>query len=114
MVSKKSFTLLVETETTDFHCFLDNICTALYSCRTTTHSKHLPPTVEYYKPTLVSGKIGKFKNIKLKFHIDNSVPSVAQPVLRIPFALREKIQTEIDKLEKLDIIGDITNHLHHG
>ena len=60
----------------------------------------LQPMVDYYKPTLFSGKIGKFKNINIKFHIDDSVPPVAQPERRIPFALREKVQAEIDKLEK--------------
>ena len=58
---------------------------------------------------LFNGSIGKFKNIQLKLHIDKDVPPVAQPERRIPFALRQKVQTVIDKLEADDIIEDVTS-----
>ena len=51
----------------------------------------LKPLVDFYKPSLFSGKIGKFKNIKVSLHIDPKVPPVAQPERRIPFALRKKV-----------------------
>ena len=47
--------------------------------------------------------IGKLKDRDIKLHIDESVPPVAQPHRRIPFHLREKVETELSRLESLDI-----------
>ena len=68
----------------------------------------LLPLIDFYKDTIFTGKIGKFKDFQVKLHIDEKVPSVAQTERRIPFALRKKVQAEIEKLEQLDIIEDVT------
>lgn len=51
-------------------------------------------------PNLFSGKIGKLKDYKLKFHIDPYVIPTKQQHYRIPFHLREKVDAELDKLEE--------------
>ena len=68
----------------------------------------LKPMIKTYKNTLFSGKIGELKNHEVKFHIDKNVPPIAQIERRIPFALSEKVKTEIEKLENEHIIEDVT------
>ena len=51
--------------------------------------------------------IGKLKDREIKLHIDESVQPVAQPHRRIPFHLREKVENELDRLERLDIIEKV-------
>ena len=51
--------------------------------------------------------IGKLKDYKLKLHINPEVKPVAQPVRRIPFALRSKVEEEIQKLLEQDIIEPV-------
>lgn len=68
----------------------------------------LQPLIKFYTPTLFNGKIGKFTNFRIKLHINEKIPPVAQPERRIPFALREKVQKEIERLEDLDIIEDVS------
>lgn len=51
--------------------------------------------------------IGKLKNRQIKLHIDESVPPVAQQHRRIPFHLREKVEKELERFEKLDIIEKV-------
>ena len=62
-----------------------------------------------YEKSVFSGKIGKLKDHKVKFHIDNSIPPVAQKERRIPFALRKKVNIELERLERAGIIEDVTN-----
>ncbi|CAB3978770.1 Hypothetical predicted protein [Paramuricea clavata] len=45
--------------------------------------------------------------IQVHLHIDPSVPPVTQPHRRIPFHLRKKLDTELDKLERQGIIEPI-------
>lgn len=71
--------------------------------------ERLQHLIESYRPNLFSGKIGKLKNTKIKLHIDETVPPVAQAERRIPFSLRNKVKTEIEHLEKQDIIEDVTS-----
>ncbi|XP_011697755.1 PREDICTED: uncharacterized protein K02A2.6-like [Wasmannia auropunctata] len=51
--------------------------------------------------------IGKLKDFRLVLPIDNSCVSMAQPVRRIPFKIRDKIKNEIEKLLKADIIEKV-------
>lgn len=62
-------------------------------------------TEEY--PKLFEG-IGLMKEYAVKLHIDEQVPPVAQRHRRIPFHLRQKLETEIQRLEDLDIIEKVT------
>ena len=53
------------------------------------------------------GGVGKLKNFKLKLHVDETVTAVAQPVRRIPFAMREKVEVKLQELLELDIIEPV-------
>ena len=44
---------------------------------------------------------------EIKLHIDENVPAVSQHHRRIPFYMREKVEKELERLEKLDIIENI-------
>ena len=70
--------------------------------------KRIDKIINNDKDDLFSNIIGKFRDVKVKLHIDKNVIQAAQPERRIPFALREKVQNEIRKLEVNDIIDDIT------
>ena len=48
--------------------------------------------------------LGKLKGYQLKFHQDDSVPPVAQPLHRIPFSRRQKVTSKLKQLEELDVI----------
>ena len=52
--------------------------------------------------------IGKMKGIKVKLHINPNIAPVAMPHRRIPYHLRAKVEAEIEKLEKLDIIEKVS------
>ena len=71
--------------------------------------KRIKPLIKEFKSSVFSGKIGKLKNHQVSFHVDQNVTPVAQRERRIPFALREKVNKEINKLEEQGIIEDITN-----
>ena len=51
--------------------------------------------------------VGKLKDYQLKLHINNDVKPVAQPVRRLPFGLREKVDQKLDELLKEDIIEEV-------
>ncbi len=51
--------------------------------------------------------IGKLKDASCTLHIDTSVQPVAQPHRRIPFHLRQKVATELTRLQELDIIEPV-------
>ena len=51
--------------------------------------------------------IGKLKNTQIRLHVDESVKPVSQPHRRIPFHVRKKVEKELEKLEKLDIIEKV-------
>ena len=71
--------------------------------------KRIKPLIKEFKNSVFSGKIGKLKNHQVSFHVDQNVTPVAQRERRIPFALREKVNKEINKLEEQGIIEDVTN-----
>ena len=51
--------------------------------------------------------IGKLKDFQLKLHVDEQVQSVAQPLRRPAFSLKEKIEKKIDELSREDIIEQV-------
>ena len=55
-------------------------------------------------PKVFSG-LGKLKRYQLKFHIDEKIQPVAQPVRRIPFSRRAKVEQKIEELVQLDVEG---------
>ena len=58
-----------------------------------------------YKP-LFTG-VGTLKNYRLKLHIDGSIKPVAQPLRRIPFQLRDKVDFKLNELLESDIIEEV-------
>ena len=67
----------------------------------------LKPLIESYKETLFKENIGKFTDFQVKLHIDKTVPPVAQPERRIPFALRKKVKHTVETLESLGILEEV-------
>ena len=57
-------------------------------------------------PTVFNG-LGKLKEYQLKFHIDESVQPVIQPLRRVPFSRREKVTAKLKELEKLGVIEKV-------
>ena len=53
--------------------------------------------------------VGKLKNYQLKLHINKDVRPVAQPVRRLPFGLRDKVDQKLDDLLDKDIIEEVPN-----
>ncbi|KAK9709357.1 RNase H-like domain found in reverse transcriptase [Popillia japonica] len=62
---------------------------------------HISVETEY--PELLKG-VGKLKDVQVDLYIDDSVIPVAQTHRRIPFQLRPKVEQEIERLLKEDII----------
>lgn len=52
--------------------------------------------------------LGKLKNFTLEIPIDKEITPVAQPLRRIPFHLRERVEKKIAELEQLDVIEKAT------
>ena len=50
--------------------------------------------------------IGKMKDVKVKWAIDESVTSIAQKHCRVPFHLRDKIDNELKRLFDAGITED--------
>lgn len=59
-------------------------------------------------PNVFSGKIGKLKDCEVKFHINKEIKPVIQPIRRIPLHLREKVELELEAMERDDLIEDAT------
>lgn len=51
--------------------------------------------------------IGKLKNFQLKIPIDEAVQPIIQPLRRVPYYLRSKLEAKLDELESLDIIEKV-------
>ena len=51
--------------------------------------------------------VGLLKGYELKLNIDDSVKQVAQPVRRIPFGVREKVERKLDELLESGIIEEV-------
>ena len=51
--------------------------------------------------------IGKMKGVKVDLNIDDKIEPTAQPCRRIPFSVRPKLEEELTRLEKEDIIERI-------
>ena len=57
-------------------------------------------------PKLFNG-IGKLKDFQLHIPVDSNVEPVVQPLRRVPYSLREKLEKKLDELESLDIIEKV-------
>ena len=76
-----------------------------------------PPKTDVYKVTgsfkveekfqdVMTG-VGKLKDYQLKLHVDPKVKPVPQPVRRLPFGLRPKVEAKLKELLMMDIIEEV-------
>ena len=57
-------------------------------------------------PNICKG-IGKLRDVQVHLHIDPSVKPVIQPSRRVPFALRAKVEEELERLEKSGVVEKV-------
>ena len=57
-------------------------------------------------PDICKG-IGKLRDVQVHLHIDPSVKPVIQPYRRVPFALRAKVEEELERLEKSGVVEKV-------
>ena len=113
---KGKFTCTVESAqkftTAEFHVVADNNETIISyqtavslniipTIRSVTEKQYLDLCDKYAK---VFQGLGKWKDREIKFHIDENVVPVAQSPRRISFHLRDKVEKELERLEKIDVI----------
>ena len=48
--------------------------------------------------------LGKLKDFQLDIRIDQNVKPVAQPMRRVPFSMRDKLEQKLNELVDLDVI----------
>ena len=60
------------------------------------------------KQTDAFSGIGKLKNFQLKFHVNPDITPVQQRIRRIPFHTRKKVEAELERLQRPDIIEPVT------
>ena len=75
-------------------------------------STFIQDVLHKYRNLWKDGRIGKLKDFEVKLHVDLSVQPVIQPQRRIPFHLCQKVDAELDKLEKQGIIEPVTGPTH--
>ena len=51
--------------------------------------------------------IGKLKGIKIKLHVNTNISPVAQPVRRLPFGFRDKVEDLLERLQAEDVIEPV-------
>ena len=56
-------------------------------------------------PAVFTG-VGKMKGVKVKFHVDPSVPPKARPKKTVPYHLQARLDREIEKLEQSGVVED--------
>ena len=78
------------------------------------HDELTPPPQQSDRKAALKAKfpkvfqgLGKLKNYQLKLHIDENIQPVAQPVRRIPFSRRAKVNEKLDELLKRDVIEKV-------
>ncbi|MCG8048362.1 MAG: DDE-type integrase/transposase/recombinase [Candidatus Thiodiazotropha taylori] len=113
-----------QTKTAEF-LVVDTKCGSILGCKTATDLNILhigPPTsnINAVKsdnifrqkyPELFKG-IGKLNNYELTIHIDKNVKPIAQPIRRLPFKIREKVDKKLEELEAMDIIEPVSGPSH--
>lgn len=52
-------------------------------------------------------KLGTLKGVKAKLHVNPEVKPLFYKARTVPFALREKVEQELERLEKQDIITPV-------
>lgn len=57
-------------------------------------------------PEVFTG-VGKLKNYKMKLHIDRSARPIVQPLRRLPYGLRGKVDKKLDEMLAMGIIEEV-------
>lgn len=52
-------------------------------------------------------RVGLLKDYKLKLYIDENAIPIAQPIRRLPFGLRDKVDKKLDDLLDMGIIEEL-------
>ena len=114
VVDTKNINLLSGITATALGMIVMNKDEKLNTCSIENHTDdnkspaHLRHLVDRFRKTVFTNKIGQIKNYKVKLHIDPTVSPVAQCERRILFALRNKVNKEIEHLEREGIVEDVT------
>ena len=102
---------LIKIDKSEHRCFTINNkknCNAqeeqMKANETKTYHERLRNIIEKHKKRVFQNNIGKIKNYSVKLHIDPSVTPIAQRERRIPFALHDKVNEELKRLENEVII----------
>ncbi|XP_022785142.1 uncharacterized protein LOC111325577 [Stylophora pistillata] len=82
------------------------IAVSLDTATVTERNKDDPESLKEEFKSLLGG-IGKVLNKQVKLHIDPDVTPRQQPHRRIPFHVRDDVEKELERLEKLDIIEKV-------
>ena len=64
-----------------------------------------PDLVDKYKACFEG--VGKLTDYQVKIHVNKEVNPVVQHPRRVPFSLREKVESKLHELEQLDIIEKV-------
>ncbi|KAK3800038.1 hypothetical protein RRG08_029760 [Elysia crispata] len=62
--------------------------------------------IEHEYPKCFEG-VGKLNNVSLKLKIDPEIEPKTQKMYRIPFSLREKVESKLEELERMDVIEKV-------
>lgn len=112
VVNTEKINLLSGTTALNLKLIEFNTCEKVNNCDFHFENNHVPlrlqNLIESYRDVVFTKKIGKIKDYKVKLHVDESIKPVIQKERRIPFALREKVNKELERLESEDIIEDVT------
>lgn len=82
------------------------IVVSINTATVTERNKDDPESLKEEFKSLFGG-IGKVPNKQVKLHIDPDVTPRQQPHRRIPFHVRDDVEKELERLEKLDIIEKV-------
>ena len=52
----------------------------------------------------ISRGVGKLTNVQVHLHVNKEIKPAVQPTRLIPFAIRKKVESELVRLQKEDVI----------
>ena len=84
-----------------------NVITISVNTATVTVMNNNSPEVLQEEFKCLFGGIGKVRNKLVKVHVDPEVTPRKQPHRRIPFHVHGDVKKEVERLERLDIIGNV-------
>ena len=76
----------------------------IFSVRT---KQCLESLLKQYEGVVFKDELGTLKGVKAKLHVDPEAKPLFYKARTVPFALREKVEQELERLEKQDIITPV-------